>query len=281
MGDRRTRFSIFYFVLAFLLLLGINYVLGQQDTARIPYSELKARIAAGQIEGVTVGEELLRASIADSLREPGSPGVLTAVRVPDDEELVPLLEASGVEYEGTTEGWFGQALGWLLPLGLLVLFWIWMLRRINPAQGVMTVGKNRARIVGEEGTGVTFADVAGADEAKEELVEVVEFLRTPEKFARLGAKIPKGVLLVGPPPAPARRCSRAPWPARPACRSSRSAARSSSRCSSASARRGCATCSSRPRRTRRASSSSTSWMRWARRAAWAGSWAATTSASRR
>ncbi|HEX6938240.1 MAG TPA: ATP-dependent zinc metalloprotease FtsH [Longimicrobiales bacterium] len=199
MGDRRTRFSIFYFLLAFLVLLGINYLLGQQDTARIAYSELKTRIAAGQIEEVSVGDELLRATIADSVYEPGTPRVLTAVRVPDDQELVPLLEAHGVEYEGMAQGWFGQALGWLLPLGLLVLFWVWMLRRINPAQGVMTVGKNRARIVGEEGTGVTFSEVAGADEAKEELVEVVDFLKTPGKFARLGAKIPKGVLLVGPP----------------------------------------------------------------------------------
>jgi len=199
MGDRRTRFSIFYFLLAFLILLGINYLLGQQDTARISYSEMKARIAAGQIQEVRVGNDILRATVADSVYRPGMPRVLTAVRVPEDEELVPLLEANGVEYEGATEGWFGQALGWLLPLGLLILFWVWMLRRINPAQGVMTVGKNRARIVGEEGTGVTFADVAGADEAKEELVEVVEFLKTPDKFARLGAKIPKGVLLVGPP----------------------------------------------------------------------------------
>ncbi len=199
MGDRRTRFSIFYFLLAFLILLGINYLLGQQDTARISYSEMKARIAAGQIQEVRVGDDVLRATVADSVYRTGMPRVLTAVRVPEDEELVPLLEANNVEYEGTTQGWFGQALGWLLPLGLLLLFWVWMLRRINPAQGVMTVGKNRARIVGEEGTGVTFADVAGADEAKEELVEVVDFLKTPEKFARLGAKIPKGVLLVGPP----------------------------------------------------------------------------------
>ena len=73
------------------------------------------------------------------------------------------------------------------------------MRRINPAQGVMMIGKNRARILGEEGTGISFADVAGADEAKQELQEVVEFLRTPKKFTELGAKIPKGVLLVGPP----------------------------------------------------------------------------------
>jgi cell division protease FtsH len=199
LGDRRTRFSIFYFLLALLLLLGINYLLGQQGTSRVSYSELKRRIAAGQVKEVVIGDRVVRAATSDSARRAGAPEVWTAVRVPDDEGLIPLLDAHAVAYEGTTEGWLGQALAWLIPLGLLVLFWVWMLRRINPAQGVMTVGKNRARIVGEEGTGVTFADVAGADEAKEELVEVVEFLRTPEKFARLGAKIPKGVLLVGPP----------------------------------------------------------------------------------
>ncbi|HEY8483651.1 MAG TPA: ATP-dependent metallopeptidase FtsH/Yme1/Tma family protein, partial [Longimicrobiales bacterium] len=198
-GGGRARFSVFYFVLAFLLLLGLNYLLGQERNAQVPYSELKGRIAAGQVEEVVLGEDVVLARVADSLRRPGEPEVWRAVRVLGDEELIPLLEEKGIRYAGTTEGWMGQALSWLLPLGLLVCFWVWMLRRINPAQGVMTVGRNRARIVGEEGTGVTFADMAGAEEAKQELVEVVEFLRTPEKFARLGAKIPKGVLLVGPP----------------------------------------------------------------------------------
>src|SRR5690554_5418279 len=195
----RARFSLLYFVIAFLLLIGLNYLLGQQSSSEIAYSELKARIAAGQVKEVALGPQTIRAVVADSVRRPGVPQVWTAVRVPEDEQLIPLLEAKGVPYEGVAEGWLGRAMGWLLPLGLLVLFWVWMLRRVNPVQGVMTVGKNRARIVGEEGTGVTFRDVAGAEEAKQELVEVVEFLRTPEKFARLGAKIPKGVLLVGPP----------------------------------------------------------------------------------
>jgi cell division protease FtsH len=198
-GNRRARFSIFYILLAVLLILGINFLAGQQSTTRIPYSNLKARIGAGQVKNVAISRDLLQATAVDSLSRGRTPTVWTAVRVQDDPTLIPLMEAHGVQYEGVSQGWLGSALAWLLPLGLLAFFWFWVLRRVNPAQGVMTVGKNRARIVGEEGTGITFAQVAGADEAKEELVEVVEFLKTPEKFARLGAKIPKGVLLVGPP----------------------------------------------------------------------------------
>jgi cell division protease FtsH len=199
MQDRRTRFSMLYFLAVLAFLIGINMFLGQVESRRIPYSELKRRIDAGQVSEVVIGPEIVRATVKDSLRARGDEEVWTAHAVPNDETLIPLLERSGVEYEGAARSFIGQVLGWLLPLGILVLFWFWMLRRINPAQGVMMVGKNRARIMGEEGTGVTFAHVAGADEAKRELVEVVEFLKTPEKFARLGAKIPKGVLLVGPP----------------------------------------------------------------------------------
>ncbi len=199
MADRRTRFSIGYFFIAFLLLIALNYMLSRANTEQVAYSEFKARVQAGQISQVVLGPEMIRAVVVDSLVRKGTPEVLTTVRVPADETLVPLLEAKHVKYEGTTQGWLSQALGWLLPISIMLLFWFWMMRRINPAQGVMTIGKNRARILGEEGTGISFADVAGADEAKQELVEVVEFLQTPEKFARLGAKIPKGVLLVGPP----------------------------------------------------------------------------------
>jgi len=200
--DRRTRFSIFYFLLALAILVGVNVLLGRGQSREIAYNELKERIRTGQVDSVLIGPHTIVASVADSLVRDGPEGMVSqwaAARVADDASFIPLLDSAGVSYAAAPESRFGNIIAWMLPFAVLLLVWVWMLRRINPAQNVMTVGRNRARIMGEEGTGVTFADVAGADEAKAELVEVVDFLRTPEKFARLGAKIPKGVLLVGPP----------------------------------------------------------------------------------
>jgi cell division protease FtsH len=200
MEDRRTRLSLWYFLLAFALLITFQYFFAQVGREQIPYSEMKARIAAGQVDSVRISETTLEAVPADTIRERTGINRWTSVRPPiEDEELIPLLQQQGIAYEGSRAGWWAQALIWLLPLGLILLFWLWILRRMNPTQGVLTVGKSRARIVGQEGTGVSFEDVAGVDEAKQETVEVVEFLRNPSKFANLGAKIPKGVLLVGPP----------------------------------------------------------------------------------
>ncbi|GMA22924.1 hypothetical protein GCM10025864_06830 [Luteimicrobium album] len=179
-----------------------------------------------------------------------------------------------------------QASFWSSLLSLVIpfliiglIFWFLLSRMQGGGNRVMGFGKSRAKLITKDMPQVTFADVAGEDEAVEELQEIKEFLADPAKFQAVGAKIPKGVLLYGPP-APARRCSRAPSRARRACRSTRSPARTSSRCSWASAPAACATCSTRPSRTHPRSSSSTrstpSGATAAR--AWA---AATTSASRR
>jgi cell division protease FtsH len=196
---RRAYMSAVYIVMAVLILFGLNYVLSDRSGGEISYSELKAKIVAGEVEKLTIGENRIVAEPTGTAKASGAPENWVAVRV-DDPGLIDLVEEQGIEYEGVVTNGFGRMLGLLIPLGFLLLIYVYMLRRMGgPAQSVMTFGKSQARLQAEGNTGVTFDDAAGVDEAKEELKEVVEFLRTPDKFARLGAKIPKGVLLVGPP----------------------------------------------------------------------------------
>ena len=196
------RFGVGPLLFGFLALIALTMLWGGvQGSGRIPYSELKNRIQAGQVEQVTITPTTVVATPRKAIQDSARVRQWTSTRPSgtEDRELLPLLERQHVPYEGAEEGKLWGLLVWLLPVAMIVVFWGFMMKRMNPTQGVLTVGKSRARIVGEEGTGVTFEDVAGVDEARQETQEVVEFLKNPEKFARLGAKIPKGVLLVGPP----------------------------------------------------------------------------------
>jgi cell division protease FtsH len=128
------------------------------------------------------------------------PFFFRTVRV-EDPRLVEDLQSAGVRFVGVRPSMLAQIIfAWVLPLGLIVLFWIWISRKTGAAgQSILSFGKSKARLVGDRETGVTFQDVAGCDEAKYELQEVVDFLKNPDRYKALGAKIPKGVLLVGPP----------------------------------------------------------------------------------
>jgi cell division protease FtsH len=202
-----------------LLLVGLGVLLVVQQLQQpsgkvIAYSEFKQRVAEGQVESVnfkehqqiiiaTPTERALEEARAESDEEFD---VWRTVRVEEDTALIPLLDEQGVEieaqYDPGCEGsffWF-----WIAPLVILFLLWSFFMRRMGGGMGgpnspAMQFGKSRAKAYKEEGTGVTFEDVAGCEEAKAELAEIVEFLQEPEKFTRLGGKVPKGVLLVGPP----------------------------------------------------------------------------------
>jgi hypothetical protein len=277
---QRPAFSIWY-VLGLLLLLAVAqaWFLGTGGRS-IPYSEFKTLLRANQVSEVTVGDQTIGGKLKEARGEGRQRSDAFMTTRIEDPKLVEDLEAHQVKYTGeVVSRWLPEILGWVIPLLLLVALWSFFFRRMGGAEGgVMSFARSRAKIYADDDVKVSFADVAGVDEAEDELREIVEFLKNPKKYTTLGATFPRAccwsVLR-----ARARRCWRAPWPARRRCRFSASAGPSSSRCSSASARRACAICSSRPRPSRRVSCSSTSSMPWARRACRA-RWAATKNGSR-
>ena len=197
--DRKQQFHLWYFVVAFVGLLLVQAWLSQASvTQRIPYSTFLAHLEAGRIATVTVRAE----QIEGRYREPidGNTHFITNI-VPAD--LAARLERAQTEFDGTVQNTLlSTLLSWLLPMLLIFALWSFVLRGAIERQGmggVMNVGKSRAKVYVERDTGVTFDDVAGVDEAKAELKEIVDFLKEPAKFGRLGARIPKGILLTGPP----------------------------------------------------------------------------------
>jgi cell division protease FtsH len=198
--NKKTSFSILYVLLAvFAVVLVHDFIVAMQKVEELPYSEFKTLMAAGKVSEITVTQQRLTGKLKS---EGGSkePKLFTTVRV-EDPDLVKELNAHHVTFTGVIESSFlRDLLSWFVPALVFAGIWFFVIRRFGQGQGgFMTVGKSKAKIYAEKDTKTTFADVAGVDEAKDELREVVEFLKTPEKFTRLGGKIPKGILLVGPP----------------------------------------------------------------------------------
>jgi len=196
---RKMHFSFWYFLLALLAFSLIqDYLVGpQRDT--LSYSQFKQYVVADKVKNLVLTPQHISGIITkDSQGRKNWP--FETVRV-QDPSLVKLLDAHKIKYSGHYESkWVSTLLAWIIPIGLFFLIWKLLIQRVGSGpQGVLSVGKSRARIYAQTELGVTFGDVAGIDEAKEELAEIVEFLRTPEKFTNLGGKIPKGVLLVGAP----------------------------------------------------------------------------------
>ena len=197
-GVPNNRLAPWLVPLAILWILLLARTYGGTGMKRVPYSTFLQYLDSGRVSHVIVGASEVEAR----LRTPDTATVtsVTAVRV--DPALVEVLTRRGVTFTGVpSAGWVQQLLGWLLPFVLMIALWSWLGRRLVGQQtgGVLNFGRSGATIYAERSVNVTFDSVAGVDEAKAELREIVAFLKDPASFGRLGAHIPKGVLLVGPP----------------------------------------------------------------------------------
>jgi cell division protease FtsH len=188
-----------------LLAFALFRVFDSSTSKPIGYSEFKDRIRSGAYQRVVIGPDWVKGfpKGADAERQ-AMPD--RANRIPSGgDDLVQAVEKAGVPYDAVAGGGMSDLFWiWIAPIAIGLLFWAWVMRRMSGQMGqgppgVMAFGKTRARVHMEPDTGVTFHDAAGIEEAVEELQEIVEFLKTPEKYRRLGGRIPKGVLLVGPP----------------------------------------------------------------------------------
>ncbi len=198
--NKKQVWNIGYWLLALLLMLLLQDVWrSASEVATVSYSEFEQALAEGRIAEITVFDR----SISGRLKSPDGPKTtLVAVRVESD--LASRLDPYRVPYRRVVESNFlREILSWILPAAVFFGLWYFLIRRMTESSGglgsFMSIGKSRAKVYVETATGVSFADVAGVDEAKGELEEIVDFLKHPQDYGRLGAHIPKGVLLVGPP----------------------------------------------------------------------------------
>jgi cell division protease FtsH len=200
--DKKTKFNLGYIFIAIwgVVILHSLWVQYVNPVEQIPYSQFQTYLAEEKIEEIRIGPDSIRGKLKEAPE--GHPQQFVTVRVEPD--LADKLATHKVKFSGEIEDTFlHDLLSWVLPTLLFFGLWIFLMRRFAQREGLgggfLAIGKSKAKIYMEKDVKVTFADVAGVDEAKTELQEVIEFLKTPEKFRRLGGKIPKGILLVGPP----------------------------------------------------------------------------------
>jgi cell division protease FtsH len=190
-----------WYGLAFLLLLGVAQMYFLTPAGRsIPYSEFKSLLKNGKVADVAISDQTIRGTLTEATGSDPKSKQFTTTRV-EDPKLTEELEAKNVKYTGELSNhWLTDVLGWIIPLVFFIGIWGFFFRRMSGAEGgVMSFARSRAKIYADDEVKVRFSDVAGVDEAEDELKEIVEFLQNPKKYTNLGGRIPKGVLLVGPP----------------------------------------------------------------------------------
>jgi cell division protease FtsH len=208
-GDRRGKTQVgqrpspsVWYGLAFVLVLVLAQTYYLMPAGQpIPYSEFKTLLKTGQIAELTIGDQMIRGTLKQPPGGDPKQAKPFATNRVDDPKLTEELEARGVKYTGEIASrWLPELLGWILPLVFFIALYGIFFRRMGGAEGgVMSFARSRAKIYADDEVQVRFTDVAGVDEAEDELKEIVEFLKNPKKYTNLGGRIPKGVLLVGPP----------------------------------------------------------------------------------
>jgi cell division protease FtsH len=192
-----------WYGLGLLLFLGLAQMYFMAPSGRsMPYSEFKSQVRNGDVAEVTIGEQTIRGTLKPKGGEgDGKQGQTFTVTRVEDPKLAEELEAKGVKFTGESMSrWLPDLLGWVIPVLFIMALWGFLFRRMGGAEGgVMSFARSRAKIYSDDEVKVRFADVAGVDEAEDELKELVEFLKSPRKYTNLGGRIPKGALLVGPP----------------------------------------------------------------------------------
>jgi len=196
--DKRTKgFTFLYFIIAFIAIVAINSYFFKAEVRTVQYSEFKDLIARGKVSDLVIDTDTIQGALT---LEDGKKTKFLTSRV-EDPDLVKDLQKNNIKFTGQYENKFLKAIiAWVLPFAIIILVWNLLMRRMGGApSSVLNFGKSRGKIYGEDEIKITFDDVAGVDEAKEELKEIIEYLEYPQKFLDIGGKIPKGILLVGPP----------------------------------------------------------------------------------